>query len=102
MSALQSIIKHYEAHQTEHVHVKEWDLDIHFNKLTLRERDLIYKEGENHIVNALIYKAKDEKGKLLFTTADRHELMNKADPAIVARVALILLKLDSEEEAKND
>ncbi|PCJ17485.1 MAG: hypothetical protein COB02_13780 [Candidatus Cloacimonadota bacterium] len=102
MSALNSIIKHYESIPRKKIHVKEWKFDIFFTKLTLKERELIYKDDENTMANALIYKAQNEDGTLMFNRADRCDLTTKADSKVIAKVALEILEIDSEEEAKND
>lgn len=99
MSAIEQIKAHFSSQAVRTIEVPEWagvdgqPMVIYARPLTLSEkqrlRSLAQTGGEMEIlVNTLILKAEDGEGKKLFTVADKHDLMNKADPDVVARVVM--------------
>lgn len=76
--------------------VPEWGeagvpLEVFARPLTLAELSKIqkYADGDEVLLSVytVIFKALDNSGELLFTLADKHLLLNGADPAAVGRLA---------------
>ncbi len=93
---LEKIASHYQkaiAGDLEKITVKEWDMDI-YCKRTYAFRDEskvieLQQQGKTveALVESLIVKALDKDGKKIFVDADRVNLMNEADPAVIIKVA---------------
>ena len=77
----------------EKITVKEWDMEI-YCKRTYAFRDEskvieLQQQGKTveALVESLIVKALDKDGQKIFVDADRVNLMNEADPAVIIKVA---------------
>lgn len=91
-----AIAAHWAAMQRQTIEVPEWGATIHFDPLTLAERDRLRSyAGNEQLAEVLILKAEDGAGARIFTKADKHQLMHAAAPSIVARVAERMLVADS-------
>lgn len=89
---LSRITAHFESLGVRTIEVPEWGLTIHASPVTVAERQRIYagSKGDNDyetLVRILLEKARNEKGEKLFTLADKAVLLQKADSAVVIRVA---------------
>jgi hypothetical protein len=94
--ALEKIANHYQkaiAGELEKIRVEEWDMDV-YCKRTYAFRDEakvieLQSQGKTveALVESLIIKALDKDGKRIFVDADRVNLMNEADPAVIVKVA---------------
>ena len=90
---LARIASHFESLGVREITVPEWDVSFYVTPVTVAERQRIYaggKGGDNDfeiLVRILIEKARDKDGKRLFTLADKAALMQKADSAVLVRVA---------------
>jgi len=93
---IDKITKHYHKEidgEALKLHVKEWDMDIHYKRTyPFRvESKVLEMQAKGQIVEALvesvIQKALDSKGKRIFDEADRSVLMNEADPSVITKVA---------------
>ena len=93
---LEKIAKHYQSAISGDlfkIKVPEWDMDIYCKKTYSfkDESKVIEMQGQGKTVEAsiesLIVKALDKDGKRIFMDADRINLMNEADPAVIVRVA---------------
>ena len=96
---LDKITKHYHKEiggEAEKFHVEEWDMDIFYKSTyTFRvESKVLEMQSKGQIVEALveslIQKALDGKGKRIFDEADRSVLMNEADPSVITKVAGVI------------
>ena len=93
---LEKISNHYQkaiAGDLEKIVVEEWDMDV-YCKRTYAFRDEakvieLQSQGKTveALVESLIVKALDKEGKKIFVDADRVNLMNEADPAVIVKVA---------------
>lgn len=93
---LAKITSHFDALGTREIRVPEWELTIHATPVTVAERQRIFAglKGENDYelcVRVLLEKARDAEGKKLFTLADKPTLLQRADSAVVIRVAAEIL-----------
>jgi hypothetical protein len=94
--ALEKIANHYQkaiAGELEKIRVEEWDMDV-YCKRTYAFRDEakvieLQSQGKTveALVESLVIKALDKDGKRIFVDADRINLMNEADPAVIVKVA---------------
>jgi hypothetical protein len=109
MSAIEGVKAHFSRQMVRTVEVPEWagpdgqPLVIYARPLTLSEkqrlRTMAQSGGEMEIlVNTLIMKAEDAQGNKLFTVAEKHDFMNRADPDVVARVVVQITRPRSEDE----
>jgi len=96
MKTLEKISQHYQqaiAGDMEKIEVKEWDMDIYCRRTYpfKDEAKVIELQAQGKTVEALveslIVKALDKDGKKIFREADRINLMNEADPAVIIKVA---------------
>jgi len=90
--ALDRIKSHFEALGVREIIVPEWGFSIFSTPVTVAERHKIYSgsKGENDyevLVKILITKAQDKDGKKLFGLEDKAVLLQKADSAVMIRVA---------------
>jgi hypothetical protein len=91
--AISRVRAHFDSLAPKTIIVPEWDgLQIYTTPVTIADQTAIYKGNADAdiyeiCIEALIVKAKDADGKPLFTIADRPALRNRADPAVIARVA---------------
>ena len=103
---------HFSAQGANSIDVPEWGdesgpLSVFWTPITCAERQKItarYKDGQSQeaLVYALILKAKDAKGDLLFTLEDKHALMNGVDVSIVDRIANAILTVLTVEDAEKN
>lgn len=89
-SILDRVTGHFAAMQPKQIHVPEWGVTIHASPITVADMDIIdrAKGAGAKAVAILLRKAKDEQGNPLFAATEEWELLNKADPRVVDRVAL--------------
>jgi len=93
MSDIADRIKaHFASLGTREIVVPEWGATFYVSAVTLAERQRIYagSKGENDyevLAKILITKAQDKDGQKVFTLEDRHWLLQKADSAVLIRVA---------------
>lgn len=90
--ALAKITAHFDAIGTRKISVPEWQLDFYVTPVTIAERSRIYagSKGDDDyevLVKVLITKARDAEGKPIFTLADKATLLQRADSAVVIRIA---------------
>jgi hypothetical protein len=109
MSAIDSVKAHFSRQMVRKIEVPEWagedgqPMIIYAHPLTLSEkqrlRTMAQTGGEMEIlVNTLIMKAEDSEGKKRFDISHKHDLMNRADPDLVARVVMQITRPRSEDE----
>lgn len=90
---LSRITAHFDALGTREIAVPEWDAVFYVTPVTVAERQRIYggsRSGDNDfelLVRILIEKARDKDGKKVFTIADKPTLLQRADSAVLVRVA---------------
>ncbi len=90
---LSRITSHFESLGVREITVPEWDCMFYVTPVTVAERQRIYggkASGDNDfelLVRILIEKARDKAGNKVFTIADKAALMQKADSAVIVRVA---------------
>ena len=90
---LSRITAHFDSLGVREIHVPEWDVTFYVTPVTVAERQRIYgagKVGDNDfelLVRILIEKARDKDGKKVFTIADKPALLQRADSAVLVRVA---------------
>lgn len=98
----EAAIAHFESKGEKKIHVPEWDVTIHAKPLNMREKAQIFKGVADNdlkaLVDVLILKATDADGNRLFSAEDKHPLLRKADPDVIARVATEILDAPSVEE----
>jgi len=96
MKTLEKISQHYQkaiAGDMEKIEVPEWDMDIYCRRTYpfKDEAKVIELQAQGKTVEALveslIVKALDKDGKKIFRDADRINLMNEADPAVIIKIA---------------
>jgi small-conductance mechanosensitive channel len=83
---------HFQALGTREIPVPEWETTLYTTPVTLAERHRIYAgvRSENDyevLAKILIAKARDKDGRPMFTLEDRAVLLQKADSAVLIRVA---------------
>lgn len=93
---LAKITSHFESLGVRTIHVPEWDATFYSTPVTVAERQRIFAgtKGENDYelcIRVLLEKARDAEGKKVFTLADKPALLQKADSAVVIRVAAEIL-----------
>lgn len=86
------IAAHFDAIGTRKIEVPEWSLEFYVSPVTLAERTRIYtgSKGDNDyemLAKILITKACDAQGKKLFSIEDKALLLQRADSAVLIRVA---------------
>ena len=97
MTTLQDkISQHYQSAisgELHKYHCEEWGIDIYF-RTTYPFKDeakIVELASKGMVVDALVetvlVKSRDANGKRLFTEADRHRLMNEADPAVIIKIS---------------
>lgn len=108
---MQQIRAHFDAKETKIIEVPEWGdgqnpLYIHSSPLTLAQKNRLYKMAKDDdlglMVEALIMKAKDAEGNLLFSRNDKPELMRNCDPDVLIRVATSIMETTDFETAQKN
>lgn len=107
---LQNAAEVYERQRKGEIKVPEW-LDengkptvIYFNRASLKDRSKYFKKHSannlEYLVDAIVDKALDKDGRLMFDTLeDRHLLLTKIDPDVVIRIGNEMLKgLDDDKK----
>jgi hypothetical protein len=98
------IRQHFEALGTREIPVPEWGVSIYSTPVTVAERAKIYagekKTDQDFLVQILLTKARDREGRPLFTLEDKAVLMQKADSAVLIRVAAAIMNADSPPAAE--
>lgn len=95
--AIDRIKAHYEALGVRTITVPEWgNLTFYSTPVTLAERNRIFagSKGDNDYdipAKVIISKAQDADGKKLFTVEHKAALMQKADSAVLIRIAAEIL-----------
>jgi hypothetical protein len=90
--ALDRIKSHFDSLGVREIIVPEWGFSVFSTPVTVFERHRIYNgsKGENDyevLVKILITKAQDKDGKKLFGLEDKAALLQRADSAVLIRVA---------------
>ena len=107
--AIDNVVAHFDAQEIKKIEVKEWGtedqpLEIFTKPLTLQESKKLYRMANSSdlevMVYAIITKSLDADGEKIFTLADKEKLMNKADVAVISKVATEILGAVSPEEAQ--
>ncbi len=90
------------------VEVPEWGEDensplkVYVTPLNLSEKQALFRLAKGDdlavLVDAIILKATDEAGEKLFTKEHKRDLMRKADPAVIERLASEILGNPSIED----
>ena len=87
---LERIKTHFSSQERMHFFVEEWELDLYMSPLSLREQDKINARAKDSpfqlAVYALIMKAEDEQGELLFGLDDKVTLLNNVSFQTVERI----------------
>lgn len=112
MAAIDQLKAHFSAQSVRVIEVPEWGeanapLLIYAKPLTLADkqklRRLAMEGGEMEVLaHTLIIKATDGEGQPLFTVADKHDLMHKVDPDVLARVASQITRPRSTDELQKN
>lgn len=89
-SIIDRVTGHFAALQAKVIHVPEWGVTVHATPITVADMDVIdrAKGAGAKAVAILMRKARDERGEPLFAPTEEWDLLNKADPRVVDRVAL--------------
>lgn len=113
MSVIDRVKQHFDdISEVRIVEVPEWGdtpdapLKVYIKPMNLNEKQILYRRAKGDdlavLVDAVIMKAMDEKGELMFDKGDRRALMRNADPAVLERLAAeILGTTDVEDYEKN-
>lgn len=100
---------HFASLDGQSIEVSEWGDDdgplvVFFDPMTLREKSRLYRMAKNDdmalLAHAVIMKAADGSGNKLFTLEDKHALMNKVDPNILARIANRIIGANEDDTEK--
>jgi hypothetical protein len=88
-SIIDRVTGHFASLQKKEIHVPEWGVTIHASPITVADMDVIdrAKGVGAKAVAILLRKAKDERGEPVFSATEEWDLLNKADPLVVDRVA---------------
>jgi hypothetical protein len=102
--AIDRVRRHFETKgELRRIDVAEWadeqgdPLAVFYKPLTVKTKDRLKKLNEEYgntvewLVNILIDQARDAQDQPLFTLEDKAVLMRRADPAIVERIATVIL-----------
>lgn len=109
MSVIDRVKEHFENQGIKKIEVAEWGeegkpLIIYSKPFTLAEKRNLFKGAKNDdlgvLVDAIVLKARDEKGDKIFKIDDKHTLLNSADPEVIAKVATQMLNTLTYEEAE--
>lgn len=89
-SIIERVTAHFEQFAKKTIDVPEWGVTVHASPITVADMDAIdrAKGAGAKAVAILLRKAKDENGNPLFQPTQEWDLLNKADPRVVDRVAL--------------
>ncbi len=107
MSVIKSATKHFkEALSTEmkSVEVPEWETTLYFKPVSnfATEQKIVQLQSDGKIVEALveslIAKSCDADGKRVFKGADKTQLMNEVDPAVIMRIVTEMNNSDMNDE----
>jgi hypothetical protein len=72
------------------VHVPEWDMEVYFSPLTIKEYTQADKNSKSTAelgLNLIVLKARNSNGDLLFKWEERHDLMRMMPVDIMTRLA---------------
>ena len=98
--AIDNVVDHFDSQEIKKIEVSEWGtdekpLEIFTKPLTLQESKKLYRMANSSdlefMVYAIITKSLDADGEKIFTLADKEKLMNKADVAVISKVATEIL-----------
>ena len=98
MKPIESVKAHFALYKRRRVEVPQWaqedgtPLVLYSDPMTLADKQKVRGYLEEHgdvigLVHLLILKARTEDGKPVFTLDDKHALVHKADPDVIARIA---------------
>lgn len=103
MSAIDQVKAHFQTLETRIILVPEWaaedgkPMEIIAEPMTLADRNKLVKYAASndleYLVRLLILKAKDKAGNNLFTLEHKFDLMRKADPVVIERIANEILRV---------
>ncbi len=113
MSAIDAAKAHFQLFKTRVVEVPEWPQDdgtptlIYCEPLSLLQKQRVGafadQMGQGEVLaRTLILLAKTADGKALFTIEDKHALMHKVDPDVVARVVREMTRARSAEDQEKN
>lgn len=103
-TALEAIKGHWAKRRNGMVHVPEWEMDVHFTRITVDEQRKLGINAENAAlvgIKLLIAKAVDADGKRLFDDepATLNTLLYNADPNVVLRLVNEIAGVTAERDA---
>jgi len=109
MSVIDRVKDHFENQGVKKIEVAEWGeegkpLMIYSTPMSMAEKRNLFKSAKDGdlgvMVDAIVLKAKDEKGEKIFKLDDKKTLLNNADPDVIATVATQMLNSTTPEEAE--
>lgn len=103
MKAIEKVTAHWATiNEKKSIHVPEWEMDIFFTPLNMKQRSVIARIAEKDVQEAaiavIIMKAQDADGSELFSLADKPILMRQSDPAVVDRIASAMFPASVDSE----
>lgn len=113
MSIIERVKGHFDTLGVRTIEVPEWpDADgrplvIYCRPMTMADKQKIANAAgrDGHVAmlaHTLLIKAEDSQGNKLFTIEHKHDLMNRADPEVVARIVIEMNKVATvEDQEKN-
>ena len=107
MSAIDKVTAHWASVSAlRQIEVPEWELTVWYRPPNVAERmrlERALKEDGDHAaaVEAVVLLARDDAGQRIFRDADKPELMRKADPAVITRLATAMMSGPDPEEVGN-
>jgi hypothetical protein len=101
---LEKIKNHFSSQERVMFYVPEWDQDVYMSPLSLREQDKINARAKDSpfqlAVYALIMKAEDEQGELLFGLDDKVTLLNNVSFQTVEKIINAMFVQGSVDDAE--
>jgi len=113
MSAIDRATAHFALYKTRVIEVPEWAGDdgapllVYCPPVTLLQKNKISQYydslgGVEALAQVLILLARDAEGKPMFTIADKHALMHRTDPDVIARVVRELSRARTMDELEKN
>ncbi len=106
MSVLEKAVAHFGDLEVKQIDVPEWETVVYASPFTMAEKKKLLKFAKDDdlefLVRALILKATDKKGDLLFDLSDKPTLMHKVDPDVITRVVTAFSASPSVEEMEGN
>lgn len=103
MSSLIDVaVQHFSSLSVREVPIPEWDTTCYAKNLTLEDKAKLSSRSNNdwqeYMVYAIIFGLVDEAGDPVFTIKDKVKLLRFTSPAIIERIASVILSHQSETE----